>query len=236
MQHEFSDQIDSREGVEASPQRPLAIPPMPMQPQPLFARPIPPQPLPMAMPARPGCVVAAVAVLFFISTTASCRFMAALGEGDIFSGFANFALSVLLIITALGLFRMFRWAANLVLIYTGVWSAEFLGTQLISLSIINRYMTHPVSKLMVYGVMAVLCGVVLIFPAIVFWWFWRRRRNFYSNPIVESWGRAVYVLAAVIMIAGAAATLIEANNTLPEQLEPQLRQLRQMDSQMHDSW
>ncbi len=239
MQYESSDQVDTREVVGSEKPAPLAlpltVPSGPVAPMPQVA-PHQVRPMPAAIPSRPGCVAAAAAVLFFLSMSSACRFSTALSDANIFGGVASFASSMLLFMTAVGLFRMYRWAVNLVLIYCVVWSGEFLGTQLISLSIINSYMTHPISRVMLFGVMVVLCLIVLILPSFVFWWFWRRRRDFGPHPIVESWGRSLYILALVIMVAGAASTLVDTNSTMPEQLEPQLKQLRQMDAEMYETW
>ncbi|MBI5929346.1 MAG: hypothetical protein HY862_08565 [Chloroflexi bacterium] len=240
MQYESSDQIETREAMGPELPRPSALPfngpSLPTAPVPPVDFPAQARPLPSAIPARPGCVMAASSVLFFLAASASCRFSEALSNGNLFGAFASFASSVLIFMIALGLFRMYRWAANLVLIYCVAWSVEFVGTQLISVSIINPYMTHPVSKILLFGVMLVMSLVVLMLPAVAFWWFWRRRRDFGRNPMVENWGRPLYILATVIMIAGAVSTLLDTNNTMPEQLEPQMKQLRQMDADMYNVW
>ncbi len=239
MQYESSDQVDTREVVGPEKPRfsalPLPIPAAPAAPLPQVAPPQA-QSLPTAIPARPGCVVAASAVLFFIAMSSACRFSVALSDGELFGALASFASSMLLLSMAGGLFRMYRWAVNLVLIYSVVRIGEMLGALLIWLSLVNPYMTHPVSKIILLGTGLVLALGLLILPCVIFWWFWRRRRDFGAHPLVESWGRSLYVLAAVIMIAGSASALIDTNNTMPEELESELKQLRQMDAQMYETW
>lgn len=240
MQYESSDQIESREVV--GPEKPrfsgLPLPIPTTSAAATVPQVVPPQvqPLPTAIPARPGCVAAASAVLFFIAMSSACRFSVALSDGELFGALASFASSMLLLLMAGGLFRTYRWAVNLVLIYSVVRIGEMLGALLIWLSLVNPYMTHPVSKIILLGTGLVLALGLLILPGVVFWWFWRRRRDFGAHPLVENWGRSLYVLAAVIMIAGSASALIDTNNTMPEELESELKQLRQMDAQMYETW
>jgi hypothetical protein len=251
MNYEFSDHVAAQESPETTSGRHLVQPSARLtetsgsgQSQTVSSGPsggfaqTPPVPLyrPAAPLVRPGCVVATSAVFFFMAMTVSCRLISSLAENDLFGVLANFILGVLLVMASVGLIRMYRWAVNLVLLYCIAWSVEFLGTQLISLSILNQNLTHPMSKAVVYGAWFAVSATVILFPTAIFWWFWRKRRSFVGHPLVESWGRAVYVLAAVVMVAGVVASLISATQTLPDALEPQARDLRQIDRQMDELW
>jgi hypothetical protein len=242
MNYEYSDQVDMHVVPMARP-GPPPLPgqsPFPAMRSPVPAAAYPPAPAAPRSPAeplvRPGCVAATSALFFFMSTMASWRFIAALSESDAFGVLANASLSFLLVMIAIGLFRRYRWAVHLLLLYCVVWSVEFIGTQLVALSILNPHVNHPVTIVTLWGVWLGVAGAVLLFPAVGFWWFWRKRRYFIALPVVETWGRAVYALALAVMIAGAAQSVLDARRTMPDQLEPQIEQVEDVDRQMQELW
>lgn len=242
MQYESSDQPDSRQEIRREGLFPIgqssggSTSPILPNVSVNSAYPHEAPPLPTALRKRPGCVMMAAAVLFYLGVLLLSQFGEAVTDGDTFSGFASLAMSGLLFVMSIGLLKMYRWAVHLVLIYSIIWFGEFVGRQLIWLSVINSYMTHPITKMMLFGVMAGFCLVVAILPAVVFWWFWRKRLEFAPHALVDSWGRLIYVLAAVIMMASVVSTLVDADSAVLDELEPRLKQLRELDADMYDQW
>jgi hypothetical protein len=179
---------------------------------------------------RPGCVTATA--LFFAGAAlfATLGLAGSLVLADLIGIIGNMGQAILLTVTAIGLWFMYRWAVHLVILFCITNIIRLFLFPVVSYVIVDEWVHNSLARIIMIVTWG---GMVLLGVGVLGWilrWFAKTRRFFLENDIFPQWEQSLYILAIVILVFD----LITSMTALPDLYESQRAQFEEIDRQSED--
>ena len=174
---------------------------------------------------RPGCVTATALVFFVMTITSFFGGLASLLFLDVLGFIGGIGSMFIFGLTGLGLWVMYRWGANLVILFAGASIIQFVLSTVYAMMIIDDYLQNKTAQFMLmlgYTLAQVFFIVIL---GGIWWWFAKTRRWFLINNLFPRSEKWLYWVAIAVF----SVRLLSVLNSVPEQFELQRSQLERFD-------
>lgn len=174
---------------------------------------------------RPGCVTITALVFFMMASFSLLGVLGSLLLLDPLGLINNLGTMVIFGMTGLGLWAMYRWGANLTIMFMATSIVQFVVLYIYSIFLIDDYVTSSIGQ----GYLLFFCGGGLVFVSIllgvIWWWFARTRRWFLPNNLFPDYERGLYLFAMLIFGLGIVTSVV----MLPDAFEQQRSEFEQFN-------
>lgn len=220
--------LDAKVSEPAPPN--MSVPPIaPMYPFPGYVQPTPTQPY--QQPAtdtiiqRPGCITATALLFFVMAMVSSLGALGALVLLDPAALVLNLGTMVVYGLTGFGLWAMYRWGANLVILFCGTTILQFVGMIIYTMFIIDDFVTDGFAQAIFVVVFAGVVGFISLFLGAVWWWYAKIRRWLLPNNLFPQREKTLYWFALVIFGLG----IVAGTAAVPQAFEEQRAEFEQFN-------
>ncbi|MCI0713415.1 MAG: hypothetical protein L0154_24880 [Chloroflexi bacterium] len=181
--------------------------------------PAPPRPQPTAAPSirRPGCVTVTVGVFFLIALFSLLGLLQSMLLLDVVLVVVNAAQIGLALATVYGLMEMYRWGANLVIIFCAGTIFQWILQAVYMSLLIGDYLDSPIAVTSYVIVILIMTFVIIVILGLIMGWFVRVRKWFLPGNLPQKIEHRLYLAAIIFVLLSTVVSL----TVLPEVLENQ---------------
>lgn len=191
--------------------------------------PAPPRQQPTTAPSirRPGCVTVTVGVFFLIALFSLLGLLQSILLLDVLALVVNAAQIGLALATVYGLMEMYRWGANLVIIFCAGTIFQWILQAVYMSLLIGDYLDSPIAVTSYIIVILIMSFVVIVVLGLIMNWFARVRKWFLPGNLTQKMEHRLYLAAIIFVLFSAIISL----TLLPEVLDNQQSLFDQINRQ-----